>query len=97
MSGRWDVEAPRLAALARLELSQEERGRLAQACEAITAEFSQLAAYAADLPPAPPDAPGALRDDEPAPASADEVGRILAAAPRVDPATREVLAPRGLP
>lgn len=97
MTLRWEVEAPRLAALARLHLSADEVAELARACEAITREFAQLEAYARDLPEAPGALLGPLRADELAPAPPGEADAILAAAPRTDKATRAVLVPRGAP
>lgn len=97
MSVRWEAEAPRLAALARLELTPEEAAEIARACQAITEEFGALASYAAGLPAPDPAPAGALREDEARPAPAAEVEAILAAAPKSDPATRAVRVPRGLP
>ncbi|HET6403803.1 MAG TPA: hypothetical protein VFH78_04095 [Candidatus Thermoplasmatota archaeon] len=97
MTLRWEEEAPRLAALARLRLAPEEAAALAEACDAITRAFSELEAYARGLPEPEPPAPGALRPDEARPPPSDEVEAILRAAPRVDPATRAVRVPRGLP
>lgn len=94
MTLRWEEEAPRLAALARLRLTPEEEARLAQACDAITRAFSALEAYAASLPDAEPGEPGALREDVLAPPPAQEPDAILRAAPRVDAASRTVLAPK---
>ena len=91
----WDEEVPRLARLARLDVPPAAAPALARACEAITRDFAALATYAEALP-APPDPPmGALRADDAAPASDAERQGILAAAPRVDPATRAVIAARG--
>lgn len=94
---RWDEEAPRLARLARLQLSDEEARTLAAACDVITRDFAQLATFAQALADADAPAPGPLREDEIQAASDEEVAGILAAAPHVDAATRAVLVPRGLP
>ncbi|HUR68175.1 MAG TPA: Asp-tRNA(Asn)/Glu-tRNA(Gln) amidotransferase GatCAB subunit C [Candidatus Thermoplasmatota archaeon] len=93
----WELEARRLAALARLRLTPEEVRELAAACDAITREFAALAEHARALPPAPEPEPGALREDAVAPAPPDEVDAILAAAPHVDAATRGVRVGRGIP
>lgn len=95
MSVRWDEEAPRLAALARLSLTPAEAEAIARACEAITREFSDLEAYAASLPEADAPSAGELREDVVAPAPAGEPDAILRAAPRVDARARTVLVPRG--
>lgn len=97
MSARWEEEARRLAVLARLALPPDELAALARACEAITREFADLADYAATLGPAPDEALAPPRADEPASAPEREVEAILAAAPKVDRATRAVVVPRGLP
>ena len=89
----WDAEVLRLARLARLEVA--DPAGLARACEAITRDFSDLALYAESLPASPEQGTGPLREDEPRPASAEEVAAILAAVPRLDPATGAVVAPRG--
>lgn len=96
MTRRWEEEAPRLAALARLDLSADEAAALARACEAIARDFSDLAAYARGLPEAPEADAGALREDEARPAPVEEVEAILRAAPKVD-ASRAIVVPRGLP
>lgn len=85
-------DAPRVARLARLHLSPEEVARLAPALEAITRDFSSLAARADALAEPLPDAPGETRADEVAAATAEVVAGILrAGAPRVDAATRSFL------
>ena len=95
MSVRWDEEAPRLAALARLSLTPAEEAELARACDAITRDFAALEAYASGLPEASAASPGALRPDVVEPAPVGEADAILAQAPRADPTTRSVLVPRG--
>ena len=97
MSAGWEEETRRLAALARLELAPDEVVALAGAIGSITADFSALARYASTLPEPAPIEPAAPRADETAPASPDEIERILTAAPKVDRATRLVVVPRGLP
>lgn len=97
MSVGWEEETRRLAALARLELAPDEAVALARALESITADFSALARYASTLPEPEPIEPAAPRADETTPAPPDEVEGILAAAPKVDRATRHVIVPRGLP
>lgn len=94
---RWEDEARRLAALARLDLAPEELARLASACQAITADFAALAEHARGLPEPDLPAAGALRQDAVDAAPASEVEGILRAAPRVDAAGRTVLVPRGIP
>lgn len=91
----WAREAPRLARLARLQVSDDDARRLGEACADIERAFSDLAAYAAALPDAPARDPGELRNDEVAPAPAAEVAGILRAAPRVDEATGAIVAGRG--
>lgn len=91
----WSREAPRLARLARLQVSDEEARTLGEACAAIERSFSDLAAYAATLPDGPTREAGELRADEVAPAPAAEVAGILRAAPRVDEATGAIVARRG--
>lgn len=93
---RWEEEAPRLARLARLSLTDEETRALARACDAITHDFAALVDFARELPAAPDPAPGALRDDRVEPVSAEEVEAILRAAGKTD-ASRHVVVPRGLP
>lgn len=97
MATRWEMEAARLAVLARLALSEEELGSLASACAAIETSFSDLATYAAALPPAGEREGGELRADVAQDAPVDEVEGILRAVPSVDPVTRAVRVPRGLP
>jgi hypothetical protein len=82
--------------LARLALAPTEAQAIAAACEAITRDFADLAAYAAGLPPADEEPPATPREDVAAPAPTAEVEGILRAAPRVD-ASRAVLVPKGLP
>lgn len=91
----WAREAPRLARLARLGVSDEEARRLGDACAAIARAFSDLAEFAATLPDAPARETGALREDVVAPAPAEEVAAILRAAPRVDEASGAIVAERG--
>lgn len=91
----WDEEVPRLARLARLDVSPAEARALAEACAGITRAFGDLAEYAAALPLAPEPAAGELREDVVEAAPAAEVEGILRAAPRLDPVTRAFLTRRG--
>lgn len=85
-----------MARLARLSLADDEARALAAQMSAIADAFSDLAAFAATLPPPPTEQAAPLRKDDTHPPTREEADALLAAAPRVDAPTRAVRAPRGL-
>lgn len=88
-------DAPRVARLARLHLSEAELARLAPVLEAITRDFSTLAARADRLADPPAASPSDTRADEVLPAPPEVTAGILrAAASRVDPLTGAILTTR---
>ncbi|HVL47771.1 MAG TPA: Asp-tRNA(Asn)/Glu-tRNA(Gln) amidotransferase GatCAB subunit C [Candidatus Thermoplasmatota archaeon] len=90
-------ETRRIARLARLDLDDAEVEALARDLDAITRAFSDLADFAAALPPPAPPAATTPRDDVAAPAPERVVEAIHAAFPRRDAATGAVRAPKGAP
>lgn len=90
-----EAEVLRVARLCRLRLSDEERARLPQELDAITTAFGDLVDHAAGLPEPTPEPAAEPRPDVVMPAPANEVEAILRTAPRVDAASRSVVAPRG--
>ncbi|MEA3200036.1 MAG: hypothetical protein QOE90_1464 [Thermoplasmata archaeon] len=89
-------EVARVARLARLRLDSNQVARLATDLAAITAQFGDLADFAADLPLPPEEPAGEPRPDEAAPPDPETAREVLATAARVDP-NGALRVPRGRP